>query len=108
MAGLALAEAINTAYNPPAVWIWQYGAYFTACNARAPYLAIIINGVKFFINPIDLIYRDIVDPLTNLCMTGVSSGGAGPYIIGDVFLQNAMAIFDVGNSKMRFIGRTYY
>lgn len=103
-----LAEAINNAFRPAAVWIWQYGAFFTACNAKAPNLAVIIKGVKFFINPVDLIYKDIVDPLTGLCMTGISSGGAGPYILGDVFLQNAMAIFDVGNSKMRFIGRSYY
>lgn len=86
----------------------MYGAYFTACDAKAPIIAIIIKGSRFYINPVDLIYRNMVDPLTGLCMTGIASGGTGPYILGDVFLQNVLAIFDVGSAKMKFISRPYY
>lgn len=86
----------------------MYGAFFTSCNARAPILAVVMKGVRFYINPVDLIFHDLVDPLTGLCMTGVASGGTGPYILGDVFLQNALAVFDVGHSQMRFISRQFY
>ena len=86
----------------------MYGAYFTSCTAEAPSFAVILQGVTFYINPVDMIYRDLVDPLTGLCMTAIASGGNGPYILGDVFLQNVLAIFDVGHGQMRFIGRQFY
>ena len=86
----------------------MYGAYFTSCDAIAPIIAVILGGIKFFINTVDLIYRGMRDPLTGLCMIGISSGGSGPYILGDVFMQNALVVFDVGEAKMRFIPREFY
>lgn len=103
-----LAEAINSAYDPPATYLWMYGAFFTKCNARAPILAVVMHGARFYINPVDLVFQDLVDPLTGLCMTGIASGGTGPYILGDVFLTNALAVFDTGRSQMRFISRQFY
>lgn len=103
-----LAASINQAFNPPAVFLWGYGAYFTSCNAVAPPIAIVLNSQRFWFNPADLIYRDMVDPATGLCMTAISSGGGGPYILGDAFMQNALVIFDVGQGQMRFISRPYY
>lgn len=86
----------------------MYGAYFTNCDAKAPIFSVLIQGSRFFINPADLIYRKMVDPLTGLCMTAIASGGAGPYILGDAFLQNVLLIVDVGASQMEFISRPYY
>jgi len=103
-----LAEAISQAFTPAAVYLWMYGAYFTSCDAIAPIIAVILGGIKFFINTVDLIYRGMRDPLTGLCMIGISSGGSGPYILGDVFMQNALVVFDVGEAKMRFIPREFY
>ncbi|KAM7189416.1 Aspartic peptidase domain containing protein [Naviculisporaceae sp. PSN 640] len=103
-----LAEAVASAYTPKAVYLPNYGAYFTNCNAIVPtVLAVILNGVKFFINPVDLIYRDMTEPTTGLCMTAFSTGGSGPYILGDVFMQNALVVFDHGEAKMTFIPRLY-
>lgn len=104
----ALAAAINAAFKPSAIYLWMYGAYFTACDAQAPPFAVILDGLSFYINPVDLIYQGMVDPVTGLCMTAIASGGAGPYILGDVFLQNVLAVFDVGNGQMRFISRQFY
>ncbi|EGS23379.1 aspartic-type endopeptidase-like protein [Thermochaetoides thermophila DSM 1495] len=104
----SLADAINAAFTPPAVYMWMYGAYFTSCDAIAPQVAVVLDGEKFYINPVDLIYRTMVDPLTGLCMTAIASGGSGPYILGDVFMQNALVVFDVGEAKMRFIPRPHY
>ncbi|KAK7403450.1 hypothetical protein QQX98_010771 [Neonectria punicea] len=100
-----LAEAIAAAFEPRAMYLFQWGAYFVPCNAIAPRFGVIISGVKFWINRADLIYQDLVDPLTGLCACGISSGGPGPYILGDVFLQNVLAVFDVGAAEMRFYSR---
>jgi hypothetical protein len=50
----------------------------------------------------------MVDPITNLCMTAIASGGDGPYILGDVFMQNALVVFNVGAAQMQFIPREFY
>ncbi|KAK3938865.1 aspartic-type endopeptidase [Diplogelasinospora grovesii] len=104
----SLAKAINQAFQPEAVYLWMYSAYFTSCNAIVPPIAVILNGFRFWLNPSDLIYRDMVDPITNLCMTAIASGGDGPYILGDVFMQNALVVFNVGAAQMQFIPREFY
>lgn len=43
----ALAEAISQAFEPQAVYLYQWGAYFVDCNAIAPQFAVIIEGVEF-------------------------------------------------------------
>ncbi|KOS19150.1 putative aspartic-type endopeptidase [Escovopsis weberi] len=100
-----LAEAIAMAFQPRAVYLYQWGTYFAPCDTVAPRFAVIIGGVEFWINPADLVYRELVDPLTGYCAVGIASGGAGPYILGDVFLQNVLAVFDVGAAEMRFYAR---
>lgn len=90
---------------PEAVYLYQWDSYFVDCDAVPPELAIIIDDVEFRINSADLIYKDLVDPMTGYCSIGIASGGAGPYILGDVFLQNVVAVFDVGGAEMRFYGR---
>ena len=43
------------------------------------------------------------------CIPGVSDAGAAGFsILGDVFLENVLAIFDVGASEMRFAVREFY
>ncbi|KYK58439.1 eukaryotic aspartyl protease [Drechmeria coniospora] len=100
-----LAEAIAMAFQPRAVFMYQWGSYFAPCHAIPPHFAIIISGVEFWINPADLIYQDLKDPLTGYCAVAIASGGSGPYILGDVFLQNVVAVFDVGAAQMRFYAR---
>ncbi|GFP57191.1 probable aspartic-type endopeptidase AFUA_3G01220 [Trichoderma asperellum] len=100
-----LAESIANSFQPRAVYLYQWGTYFAPCDAIPPHFAIIISGVEFWINPADLIYQDLIDPLTGYCAIGIASGGPGPYILGDVFLQNVLAVFDVGAAEMRFYSR---
>jgi hypothetical protein len=104
----ALAYAINNAFDPPAAYLWSYGAYFTSCDAVAPPVALLLSGKKFWFNPRDLIYRDLKDPETGLCMTAISNGGSGPFILGDAFMQNALVVFDVGQAEVQFVARPYY
>ena len=105
---IGLADAINAAFRPPAVYAYRLGAYVTACDAVAPQLAVRVGGASMPINPRDLVFRDFVDPISGMCMTGVASGGIGPFILGSVFLQNVLTVFDVGNAEMRFLSRPYY
>lgn len=100
-----LAEAIAHSFEPRGSYLFQYGGYFAPCDAVAPRIAVIIDGAHFWINPSDLIYRDFADPITGMCMLGITSGGFGPYILGSVFLQNVVAVFDVGAAQMRFYSR---
>lgn len=93
------------AFQPRAVYLWQYDKYFAPCDAIAPRFAIVISGMRFWINPADMIIQEIVDPLTGYCAVAVASGGEGPFILGAAFLQNVLAVFDVGAAEMRFYGR---
>lgn len=74
-------------------------------NAIPPRFAVVIAGVDFWVNPADLMYQDFKDPLTGYCAVAIASGGSGPYILGDVFLQNVVAVFNVGAAQMRFYSR---
>lgn len=103
--GIALAEAIAASFEPRAVWLYQWGGYFAPCEAIAPHFAVVISGVPFRIKSADLIYRDLVDPITGFCAIAISTGGPGPYILGDVFLQNVLAVFDIGGAEMRFYSK---
>ncbi|KAI6777008.1 hypothetical protein HG530_000953 [Fusarium avenaceum] len=99
-----LADAIARSFIPPATYMPQWGAYFADCHAIPPRFAVIISGVRFWINPADLIYQEFTDP-TGKCAIAISTGGPGPYILGDVFLQNVVAAFDVGGAEMRFYSK---
>ncbi|KJZ78830.1 hypothetical protein HIM_01603 [Hirsutella minnesotensis 3608] len=101
-----LAEAIAMAFQPRAVFLYQWGSYFAPCNAVAPRVSVIIGSEEFHMNPADLIFKDLKDPLTGYCAIAIASGGSGPYILGDVFLQSVVAVFDVGAAQMRFYQRT--
>lgn len=101
----ALAEAVANAFQPRAVYLYQWGSYFAPCDAVPPSFAVVISGVEFWLNPADMIYRDLVDPMTGYCAVAITSGGSGPYILGDVFLQNVVAVFDIGGAQMRFYRR---
>ncbi|WXC61307.1 hypothetical protein SNK03_007184 [Fusarium graminearum] len=100
-----LAEAIAKAFDPPATYMVQWGAYFADCKAVPPHFAVIISGVRFWINPADLIYEELKDPSNEKCALAISTGKSGPYVLGDVFLQNVVAVFDVGGAEMRFYSK---
>ncbi|TDZ38561.1 putative aspartic-type endopeptidase [Colletotrichum spinosum] len=103
-----VAAGIADSFSPSAVYLFQYGGYFAPCDAVAPALAVIIAGVEFKINPVDLVYRNLRDELTGYCQLGISTGSTGPYVLGSVFLHNVEAYFDVGAAQMRFYGRDTY
>jgi hypothetical protein len=60
-------------------------------------------------SPDDLLRQDARDVETGrLCRVGIMDGDAGPWVLGVTFLSNVVAVFDVGNSEMRFAKRGKY
>lgn len=105
------ADAINSLFYPPAQYAEELGLYVVPCDAIPPDVGITIGGQTFFHNPDDLIAD--VGLGDGLCVSGISDGGAiaggdGIYVLGDTFMKNVLAVFDVGNSTMGFSSRMYY
>lgn len=86
----------------------MFGGYFTSCDAVPPRVAVSIGGVELWLNPQDLLFRGAEDPVSGLCMTTIANGGSGPYILGDVFLRNVLAVFDVDDALLQFSSRETY
>ncbi|EQB57592.1 eukaryotic aspartyl protease [Colletotrichum gloeosporioides Cg-14] len=100
-----VAEAIARSFSPSGIYMFQYGSYFAPCDAVAPRVAVVIEGNSFWINPVDLIFRNMKDQLTGYCQIAITTGATGPYVLGSVFLHNVEAYFDVGAAQMRFYSR---
>jgi hypothetical protein len=97
------AKQINALFDPPAKL--KNGLYTVSCEPKAsPAVGVKIGGTVFDINVADLILQD---PTSGTCVSGVQDGGAGPYILGDVFMTNVIAVFDVGAAEMRFAANDY-
>jgi len=108
-----VADAVNAAFIPPAVYVEDDGAYVVDCNATAPSHGITISGTTFKINPLDMILLAGTDDEGNdVCITGIDDGGADleedVFILGDTFLKNVVAVFDVGAVKLKFAAREDY
>lgn len=108
----ALADAVNAAFVPPAVFVEDDGAYIVDCNATAPSFGIIINGTTFFHNALDMILPAGTDEDGNeICISGVDDGGdetGDVFILGDTFQKNVVTVFDVGAGVLKFAARENY
>ena len=76
-------------------------------------MTITIGGTPFTINPLDMILGT-TDTSTGqeTCISGIDDGGSDAssdlYILGDTFLKNVVAKFDVGNGELGFAARSDY
>lgn len=108
----AIAAAYNNGFEPPAEYNATAGGFVVACKPRVvPSLGVTIGGRTFNINARDLVV-DVGEVPGKTCVSGVlpSSGMPGGLsgILGDVFLNNVLAVFDVGKEQMTFYEREYY
>ena len=99
-----VAYAVNAQFNPPAFFDQSQGAFFVDCDATAPAFGVVIGGATFNINPLDLILYNGGGP----CISGIQDAGDSFGILGDVFLKNVLAVYDVGASAMIFAARENY
>ncbi|KAL9099810.1 MAG: hypothetical protein Q9187_009444 [Circinaria calcarea] len=99
-----IAYITNSLFNPPARFDEIIGGFTVECDAVPPTFGVDISGQTFFINAADL----IVDTGDGTCISGIQDAGNSFAILGDVFLKNVLAVFDVGAAQMRFAAREYY
>ncbi|RAL13386.1 acid protease [Aspergillus homomorphus CBS 101889] len=109
----SIAAEVNAAFTPAATYSEEQGAYVVDCNATAPAHGVTISGTTYIINPLDMILDAGTDASGNtVCISGVVDGGSDYskdiFILGDVFLKNVVAVFDVGAVKLKFAPREFY
>lgn len=62
-----VADTVNSHFQPAATYLWYYGSYFVPCHATPPIFAVKLENSPFYINPVDMINHDVVDPRTGMC-----------------------------------------
>ncbi|KAI1504143.1 aspartic peptidase domain-containing protein [Biscogniauxia marginata] len=105
-----VAAAINGAYDPPGVqedsMVWS-----VACDAAPPALDVVVGGVALRVHPSSMILPETETETaaagSGRCLSGVGAGQPGSYILGDTFLQEIVAVFDVSERmELKFAQRT--
>ncbi|KAI4151574.1 MAG: hypothetical protein L6R39_002002 [Caloplaca ligustica] len=97
-----MAYSVNKQFIPLAHIDLTRGEFAVDCNAKAPRFGISIANHTFYVNPKDM----VIKTQDGTCISGVTIAGYGqPTILGDVFLKNVLAVFDIGASEMRFAAR---
>ena len=100
----AVADAVAAAFQPQASYDSNNDAYFVSCDAKRPVFGVSIGKKIFFVNGLDM----IVPANEGQCLSGVQPNNGGLTILGDVWMKNVLAVFDVGAAKMRFASRANY
>ena len=96
-----IAKDVNSQFKPEAKRGWLEDVYKVECNAKPPKFAVRVGGQSFWVNP-----QDMIQKVGDRCESGIQVfGDEGIYILGDVFLKNVIAVFDVGAKEMRFAPR---
>lgn len=104
-----LAKEVNELYDPPSVYIKEEGVYANRCDAIPPTFAVRINGTDFFVSSQDMLPKDYAGQVANtgLCVTGIQPSEK-VNVLGEVFLNNVVAVFDIGANEMRFAPHENY
>ena len=105
----AHAEAYAAQFAPPAVLNAFTGEYWAPCGAKVPRFGVVVGGQAFFLYEEDLLLQeeklDWNGDGIMFCRLGVADGYGGPYILGDVFLNRVVSVFDVEIGEMHFAPR---
>ncbi|KAF5668369.1 peptidase catalytic [Fusarium heterosporum] len=102
-----LADQINGAFDPPAVYDEERDAFIVGCDARAPALGLVIGGKTFWHDQRDL----IVWAKDGICTSSIGATqpalGIEVHFLGDAFLKNVVSVFDFGKNEMKYAARIY-
>lgn len=100
----ATADAVNALFSPPPLYRTNTGLYVVKCDAQPPRFGVKIGFETFYVNP-----EDMVVPFGSRCISAIAATGrGGTSILGEAFLKNVLAVFDVGAQMMRFAARENY
>jgi len=109
-----VAAAYAAAFVPPAVFNADFGLYEVVCSAKVPPFEVVLGGEKFSIaGPDQLLPLGETDAAGNqLCITGTAPGGPAVdgniFILGDVFLHNVVATFNIKANEITVTQRKPY
>lgn len=96
-----LIERYLSMFSPPGTYDPTTGFWFVNCNAQVPPLGVKIGGKAFWHNPKDLIKRY---DQSGRCISSVQeSTGLGINILGDVWLDSVLVVFDLRNPNKRMV-----
>jgi hypothetical protein len=89
----AVADALNAAFDPPAVYNAAYDAYIVPCNATVPVFSVTLGGVAFVMDPRDMILSLGVTDAdgTEICVSSTQSSGAN---LHGLFILCVIALID--------------
>jgi len=103
----SVAEQVASLFVPPAKYSIRDDSYYVQCKALAPRFGIIIAGKIFYVHQEDMMVSSVENALGQ-CLLGINKKGMGDVVLGDSFLKNVLAVFDIGNNEMRFAAREQY
>ncbi|KAF2117485.1 aspartic peptidase domain-containing protein, partial [Lophiotrema nucula] len=103
-----VADYVAGLFNPPAMYNKLSNLYIVNCSSKAPRIGVIIAGQKFFVNEKDLLNGGAVASRKGWCVLAIQRQGQGDAVLGDAFLKNVVAVFDVGENEMMFAAREKY
>ncbi|KAF2165411.1 hypothetical protein M409DRAFT_24261 [Zasmidium cellare ATCC 36951] len=102
-----LATAINRAFDPPGEYDNQTGQFETSCTAAQPKVEATIGGVRFPFTQSMLVPKNFSDLSQGCTSMYAPQQPGGVIILGSSFLNNVVAVFDVGKEEMRFARHDY-
>ena len=93
-------------YTPHAQLNPAQGGWFVPCNAIPPSFGVQIGGQMIWTDPASMILPQVKDPESGYCATGIGAVDSAPYILGDVFMQGLVNVFDISSKmEMKFAKR---
>jgi hypothetical protein len=107
----ALIDTVAAAFSPPALFSQDDGQWEVSCNAKAPSVAIRINGTDLSFASSEILIDGalgVVDSQKQICVMGFQDpptppwGGDLPYILGANFYRNVLVVHDIGNKAITF------
>ncbi|KAK3633523.1 hypothetical protein LTR56_015776 [Elasticomyces elasticus] len=116
-----VADAYNKLFDPPAINPPDLGIYIIQCNATGPKVPFIVKiagtefklpGESFVLSDVILSENGVSGEYGDYCFSGIQEAGVWDaeqtFInLGRPFLENVVAVFDVGAGEMRFAQRKY-
>lgn len=81
------------------------GLWAVACNATPPAFGVQIGGVMLWSDPASLILAETRNRRGE-CVTGIGSADTWYPVLGDVFMQQLVVVFDISDKmELRFAKR---
>lgn len=99
-----VAQDVAGAFSPPGTWDDSNDVWSVDCAATPPVFGVGVGGKVFYVNGADMILQSSETE----CISGVQPNYGGLTILGDVWMKNILAVFDIGAEQMRFAARQYY